>query len=61
MVDIEPSLVFDNPTVQSLAQALNNISTDASKLEKVALTQLKLAQLTPEQQAALRQKMGLPT
>ena len=61
LVNIEPGLVFDNPSVQSLAQALNNISNNPSRLEKIALTQLKLAQLTPEQQAALRQKMGLTT
>ncbi|GEK10467.1 amino acid adenylation domain-containing protein [Pseudoalteromonas peptidolytica] len=59
LLNIEPGVVFDNPSIQSLAQALNNLSGDPSRLEKLALTQIKLATLTPEQQAALREKMGL--
>ncbi|MCG7541368.1 amino acid adenylation domain-containing protein [Pseudoalteromonas sp. OF7H-1] len=59
LLNVEPGVVFDNPSIQSLAQALNNLSGDPSRLEKLALTQIKLATLTPEQQAALREKMGL--
>ena len=59
LVDAEPGLIFDNPSVDQLADALIARSDNPAKLEKLALTQLKLAQLSPAQQTALRAKMGL--
>ena len=58
LVDIEPGLIFDNASILQLEQALENQSTDVKKLHKLAQTQLTLATLSPEQQAALRKQFA---
>ncbi|KZN53499.1 hypothetical protein N474_20795 [Pseudoalteromonas luteoviolacea CPMOR-2] len=59
LMDVDPGIIFDNATIVKLAAALSAQHTDAQKLEKIAMTQLKLATLSPEQREALQQKLGL--
>lgn len=59
LMDVEPGIIFDNATIMKLATALSAKHPDAQKLEKIAMTQLKLATLSPEQREALQQKLGL--
>ncbi|MCF6441548.1 AMP-binding protein [Pseudoalteromonas luteoviolacea] len=59
LMDVEPTLVFDNATIVKFAAALSAQHSNPQKLEKIAMTQLKLATLSPEQRKALQQKLGL--
>ncbi|MCF2859283.1 AMP-binding protein [Pseudoalteromonas sp. SMS1] len=59
LMDVDPGIIFDNATIVKLAAALSVKHPDAQKLEKIAMTQLKLATLSPEQREALQQKLGL--
>jgi acyl carrier protein len=53
-VDIHPGVVFDNPSVVELANALSNEeSVIPEKLERTAQIRLKLNSMTPEQREAL--------
>ncbi|KZX00152.1 hypothetical protein JL49_12900 [Pseudoalteromonas luteoviolacea] len=59
LMDVDPGIIFDNATIVKLAAALSAKHPDAQKLEKIAMTQLKLATLSPEQREVLQQKLGL--
>ncbi|MEN4829194.1 amino acid adenylation domain-containing protein [Pseudomonas sp. P39-UII1] len=55
--DISPAMVFDNPTVAQLAQALGELpDADPQALEALARAHLQLEALPPEQRAALEEK-----
>ncbi|WP_249676012.1 non-ribosomal peptide synthetase [Pseudomonas abieticivorans] len=55
--DISPAVIFDNPTVAGLAQALGELpGADAQKLEATARAYLQLEALPPEQRAQLEEK-----
>ncbi|MBO1257068.1 AMP-binding protein [Alteromonas sp. 5E99-2] len=58
LIDIEPGFIFDNASIAQLEKALEKQSSDVNKLRKLAQTQLTLAKLSPEQQAALRSKFS---
>ncbi len=55
--EVSPAMVFDNPTVAELAQALGALpGSDAQALEALARAHLQLEALPPEQRAALEEK-----
>lgn len=63
-IDIQPGVIFDNPSVVQLAEALSNDAQTSggqdavAKLERTAQICLKLNSMTPEQREALLAKMS---
>ncbi len=55
-LEVPPAIVFDNPTVAALAQALREREPTPGTVEKAAGLRLKLAAMTPEQREALRRQ-----
>jgi amino acid adenylation domain-containing protein len=58
LMDIDPGMIFDNASIVKLASALSAKHPNKQKLEKIAMTQLRLAALSPLQREALQQKIG---
>ncbi|OYO31765.1 amino acid adenylation domain-containing protein [Janthinobacterium sp. PC23-8] len=54
--EIAPGLVFDHASVEALARLLRASSSDVVQLERLAQAQRKLAQMSPEQRAALQER-----
>ncbi|MDC6169392.1 non-ribosomal peptide synthetase [Paucibacter sp. XJ19-41] len=54
--EVAPGLVFDHPTAAALALALRAQAADPTQLERLAAVQRQLADLSPEQRAALEQR-----
>ncbi|MGR3897790.1 non-ribosomal peptide synthetase [Pseudomonas sp. 1176_21] len=54
--DVHPGVVFDNPSVAALAQALRSQEAAPGQLEKLAAARLRLDSMTPEQRAQLLAK-----
>jgi len=54
--DVHPGVVFDNPSVAALAQALRFQEAAPGQLEKLAAARLRLDSMTPEQRAQLLAK-----
>lgn len=62
-IEVAPGLVFDHPSIASLAQAMRGMESVPGRLEQIAELRLKLAAMSPEQRAALqaRAKAGEPS
>jgi amino acid adenylation domain-containing protein len=54
--DIHPGLVFDHPTVASLAMALRAVEGSPGQLEKIAQVRLRMEALSPEEKARLTEQ-----
>jgi amino acid adenylation domain-containing protein len=54
--DIHPGLVFDHPTVASLAQALRAVESSPGQLEKIAQVRLRMEAMSPEEKALLAEQ-----
>lgn len=59
-LEVAPAVIFENPSVEALARVLGQLG-DSTRLEQMATIQRKLATMTPEQQAAIRQQMNAPS
>jgi amino acid adenylation domain-containing protein len=55
-VEVAPGVVFDHPSAAALALALRAQAVDATQLDRLAALQRQLAELSPEQRAALEQQ-----
>lgn len=55
-LEVAPGLVFDHPTAAALALALRAQATDPAQLDRLASLQRQLAEMSPEQRAALEQQ-----
>ncbi|SED57792.1 non-ribosomal peptide synthetase [Pseudomonas anguilliseptica] len=53
-IEVAPGLVFDHPSVATLAQAMRGLESVPGRLEQIAELRLKLAAMTPEERAALQ-------
>jgi amino acid adenylation domain-containing protein len=51
--EVQPGVVFDNPTPAGLAQALRSLETTPGQLEKIARTRLQLDAMSPEDKARM--------
>jgi acyl carrier protein len=54
--DIHPGLVFDHPTVASLATALRAQESSPGQLEKIAQARLRMEAMSPEEKARLTER-----
>ena len=54
--DIHPGLVFDHPTVASLALALRAVESSPGQLEKMAQVRLRMEAMSPEEKALLTEQ-----
>ena len=54
--EIQPGLVFDNPTPAALSLALRSLETAPGQLEKTARTRLQLDAMSPEEKAQMLEK-----
>ncbi|MCW1245826.1 amino acid adenylation domain-containing protein [Pseudomonas sp. SAICEU22] len=54
--DIHPGLVFDHPTVASLATALRAQESSPGQLEKIAQARLRMEAMSPEEKARLTEQ-----
>jgi hypothetical protein len=54
--DIHPGLVFDHPTVASLATALRSQESSPGQLEKIAQARLRMEAMSPEEKARLTEQ-----
>ena len=54
--DIHPGLVFDHPTVASLALALRAVESSPGQLEKIAQVRLRMDAMSPEEKALLTEQ-----
>jgi hypothetical protein len=54
--DIHPGLVFDHPTVASLATALRAHENSPGQLEKIAQARLRMEAMSPEEKARLTEQ-----
>ncbi|MDR6958680.1 amino acid adenylation domain-containing protein [Pseudomonas brassicacearum] len=54
--DIHPGLVFDHPTVASLALALRAMESSPGQLEKIAQVRLRMEAMSPEEKALLTEQ-----
>ncbi|WP_210639697.1 amino acid adenylation domain-containing protein [Pseudomonas sp. Tri1] len=54
--DIHPGLVFDHPTVASLALALRALESSPGQLEKIAQVRLRMDAMSPEEKALLTEQ-----
>lgn len=54
--DIHPGLVFDHPTVASLALALRAVEGSPGQLEKIAQVRLRMEAMSPEEKALLTEQ-----
>jgi amino acid adenylation domain-containing protein len=54
--DIHPGLVFDHPTVASLATALRAQENSPGQLEKIAQARLRMEAMSPEEKARLTEQ-----
>jgi len=54
--DIHPGLVFDHPTVASLATALRAQENSSGQLEKIAQARLRMEAMSPEEKARLTEQ-----
>lgn len=54
--EVQPAIVFDNPSVAALSQALLSQDTVPGQLEKIAQLRLKLDAMSPEEKARLTEK-----
>ncbi|MHC8319524.1 non-ribosomal peptide synthetase [Pseudomonas sp. GB2N2] len=54
--EIQPGLIFDYPTVASLALALRSGESSPGQLEKIAQVRLRLDTMSPEEKALLTEK-----
>lgn len=55
-MDVAPGVVFDHPSVASLAEALQQREATPGRLQQVAELRRKLAAMSPEERAALEAK-----
>lgn len=53
-IEVAPGLVFDHPSVATLAQAMRGLESLPGRLEQIAELRLKLAAMSPEERAALQ-------
>jgi amino acid adenylation domain-containing protein len=53
-IEVAPGLVFDHPSVATLAQAIRGLESLPGRLEQIAELRLKLAAMSPEERAALQ-------
>lgn len=54
--EIHPGLVFDHPTVASLALALRAVESSPGQLEKMAQVRLRMEAMSPEEKARLAEQ-----
>ncbi|AZZ75429.1 non-ribosomal peptide synthetase [Pseudomonas sp. RU47] len=54
--EIHPGLVFDHPTVASLALALRAVESSPGQLEKMAQVRLRMEAMSPEEKARLTEQ-----
>lgn len=54
--EIHPGLVFDHPTVASLALALRAVESSPGQLEKMAQVRLRMEAMSPEEKASLAEQ-----
>ncbi|NWC91206.1 MULTISPECIES: non-ribosomal peptide synthetase [unclassified Pseudomonas] len=54
--DVHPGLVFDHPTVASLALALRTVEGSPGQLEKIAQVRLRMDAMSPEEKARLAEQ-----
>ncbi|ROO33587.1 non-ribosomal peptide synthetase [Pseudomonas sp. 7SR1] len=54
--EIHPGLVFDHPTVASLASALKAVESSPGQLEKMAQVRLRMDAMSPEEKARLTEQ-----
>lgn len=54
--EIHPGLVFDHPTVASLALALRAVESSPGQLEKIAQVRLRMDAMSPEEKALLTEQ-----
>ncbi|OPG77754.1 hypothetical protein B1218_19235, partial [Pseudomonas ogarae] len=54
--EIHPGLVFDHPTVASLAVALRALESSPGQLEKMAQVRLRMEAMSPEEKALLTEQ-----
>lgn len=54
--DVHPGLVFDHPTVASLALALRAVESSPGQLEKLAQVRLRMDAMSPEDKARLAEQ-----
>ncbi|WP_053147490.1 amino acid adenylation domain-containing protein [Pseudomonas sp. Pf153] len=57
--DIHPGLVFDHPTVASLASAMRALESSPGQLEKMAQVRLRMEAMSPEEKARLTEQARL--
>ena len=53
-IEVAPGLVFDHPSVATLAQTMRGLESVPGRLEQIAELRLKLAAMSPEERAALQ-------
>lgn len=54
--EVHPGLVFDHPTVASLAMALRAVESSPGQLEKMAQVRLRMDAMSPEEKARLAEQ-----
>ena len=54
--EIHPGLVFDHPTVASLALALRAVESSPGQLEKMAQVRLRMEAMSPEEKTRLAEQ-----
>ncbi|MFJ7313615.1 amino acid adenylation domain-containing protein [Pseudomonas sp. NPDC098747] len=54
--EVHPGLVFDHPTVASLALALRAVESTPGQLEKIAQVRLRMEAMSPEEKARLAEQ-----
>ncbi|WP_166219938.1 non-ribosomal peptide synthetase [Pseudomonas atagonensis] len=54
--EVHPGLVFDHPTVASLALALRGVESSPGQLEKIAQVRLRMDAMSPEEKARLAEQ-----
>jgi amino acid adenylation domain-containing protein len=54
--EVHPGLVFDHPTVTSLAQALRAVESSPGQLEKMAQIRLRMDAMSPEEKTRLAEQ-----
>jgi hypothetical protein len=54
--EVHPGLVFDHPTVASLALALRAVESTPGQLEKMAQVRLRMDAMSPEEKARLAEQ-----